>query len=111
MKKFIAIMVLCAGGLFMADEAKAQGFFSYSTKLGNNGRLTVGSGSPYGGYGYGGYGYASPYVVPSYGFASPYAYPSYGYPAYGYGYAQPYYGSSFSYYGGSRGGYRGGYWR
>lgn len=99
MKRILTVLALCVGGLVVADDAKAQSFLRYSTRVGGDGgRLTIGVGSPgygYGGYGYGrpAYGYASPYVVPSYGYGySPYVYPSYGYsnfysrPSYGYGY-------------------------
>lgn len=78
--------------LVTAESAKAQFFGgSYSTRVGDRGRITVGvgNGGGYYGGGYGrGYGYGNGYGG---GYSSPYAYSSpygYGQP---FGYAQPYY--------------------
>jgi len=83
---------------------------SYGTRVGNNGFLSVGYSSGYGGYGYSypayGYGYAAPayYSTPAYGYS--YAAPVYVAPTY---YSTPYYYSSpsigFSYYRGGRWGW------
>lgn len=71
---------------------------SYGTRVGNNGFLSVGVGSGYGGYG--GYGYYPAYgysYAPTYYSTPVYDY-SYSTPTYGYSYSSPVYYSTPTYY-------------